>query len=102
MDWKTLLCEERTSGKPNNKQPDDLRSEFEKDYDRSVFSTPVRRLQDKAQVFLLETHDAVRTRLTHSLEVSTVASDLAFAATQWMQLNANLSDCLVFRFLLAL
>lgn len=38
-----------------------------------MFSTPVRRLQDKAQVFPLETIDAVRTRLTHSLEVSSVA-----------------------------
>jgi dGTPase len=37
------------------------------------FQTPVERLQDKAQVFPLERRDAVRTRLTHSLEVSSVA-----------------------------
>src|SRR5439155_6331198 len=41
--------------------------------------TPVRRLQDKAQVFPLEPHDSVRTRLTHSLEVSNVARGLARA-----------------------
>ena len=63
MDWKKLLCDRRISGKPNKKVFGDLRSQFERDYDRSIFSTPVRRLQDKAQVFVLETHDAVRTRL---------------------------------------
>ncbi|MBN1512071.1 MAG: dNTP triphosphohydrolase [Phycisphaerae bacterium] len=51
----------------------DHRTEFQRDYDRVVFSAPVRRLQDKAQVFPLEPNDAVRTRLTHSLEVSTLA-----------------------------
>jgi dGTPase len=84
MEWKKLLCDSRISGKPNKKIAGDLRSQFEKDYDRSVFSTPVRRLQDKAQVFVLETHDAVRTRLTHSFEVSTVAKDLAHSVTQWL------------------
>lgn len=54
----------------------DFRSEIEKDYGRAVFCTPVKRLQDKAQVFPLEPIDAVRTRLTHSLEVSSVAKSL--------------------------
>jgi dGTPase len=66
------------------KLPQDLRTEFERDYGRAIFSTPVRRLQDKAQVFPLERHDAVRTRLTHSIEVSSVARDLAAAAAEWM------------------
>jgi dGTPase len=85
MTWDKLLCEERISGNPNRMDPDDRRTQFERDYDRAVFSTPVRRLQDKAQVFVLETHDAVRTRLTHSIEVSTVARDLTHAATEWMR-----------------
>jgi dGTPase len=85
MEWKKLLCNKRISGRPNRTDPDDFRSQFEKDYDRAVFSTPVRRLQDKAQVFVLETHDAVRTRLTHSIEVSTVARDLTHGATIWMK-----------------
>ncbi|MHA3773779.1 dGTP triphosphohydrolase [Verrucomicrobiota bacterium sgz303538] len=54
----------------------DFRGEIEKDYGRAVFCTPVKRLQDKAQVFPLEQIDAVRTRLTHSLEVSSVAKSL--------------------------
>ena len=57
--------------------PTDFREQFERDYGRAIFSTPVKRLQDKAQVFPLEAHDAVRTRLTHSLEVSSVAQGLA-------------------------
>ncbi len=81
MDWKTLLNPSRPRPSTN---PGDHREEFERDYDRSVFSSPVKRLQDKAQVFPLEPHDAVRTRLTHSLEVSSVARGLARAASNWM------------------
>ncbi|HVF72324.1 MAG TPA: dNTP triphosphohydrolase [Chthoniobacterales bacterium] len=62
----------------------DHRVEFERDYDRSIFSTPVKRLQDKTQVFPLEPHDAVRTRLTHSLEVSAVARGLGIAIGKWL------------------
>ena len=51
----------------------DHRTPYQQDFDRVVFSSPVRRLQDKAQVFPLEPNDAVRNRLTHSLEVSTVS-----------------------------
>jgi dGTPase len=92
MEWKKLLCAERTSGKRGKNVAADLRSHFEKDYDRTIFSTPVRRLQDKAQVFVLETHDAVRTRLTHSLEVSTVARDLTHAAAKWMRDNSKITS----------
>ena len=75
MNWNQLLCTERV--RPTTKQAEEARSEIHRDYGRVVFSTPVRRLQDKAQVFPLETIDAVRTRLTHSLEVSSVARGMA-------------------------
>ena len=81
MDWSRLLSCRRAG-------PSDLldgdRTEFEQDLSRVVFSTPVRRLQDKTHVFPLEQHDAVRTRLTHSLEVSSVARDLSQAAVRRM------------------
>ena len=77
MDWSRLLiC--RRAGPSDHLDGD--RTEFEQDLSRVVFSTPVRRLQDKTHVFPLEQHDAVRTRLTHSLEVSSVARDLSQAA----------------------
>jgi dGTPase len=53
-----------------------VRTEYEKDYDRLLFSTPVRRLADKTQVFPLEKNDSVRTRLTHSHEVSNLAKSI--------------------------
>src|ERR1700674_1562027 len=77
MDWSRLLsC--RRAGPADFLDGD--RTEFENDLGRVVFSTPVRRLQDKTHVFPLEAHDSVRTRLTHSLEVSSVARDLSQAA----------------------
>jgi dGTPase len=80
MNWNQLLCVDRL--RPTTKQPEESRGEIHRDYGRVVFSTPVRRLQDKAQVFPLETIDAVRTRLTHSLEVSSVARGMAQVATR--------------------
>ncbi|MBT6137288.1 MAG: dNTP triphosphohydrolase, partial [Rhodospirillaceae bacterium] len=54
----------------------DKRTAFEQDYDRLLFSTPIRRLADKTQVFPLEQNDSIRTRLTHSHEVSNLARSL--------------------------
>src|ERR1700722_14872438 len=77
MNWPRLIsC--RRAGVTDSSGGD--RTEFEDDLGRVVFSTPVRRLQDKTHVFPLEAHDSVRTRLTHSLEVSSVARDLSQAA----------------------
>ena len=81
MNWTTLL---NPSRRRQTTSPGDHRAQFERDFDRSVFSTPVKRLQDKAQVFPLEPNDAVRTRLTHSLEVSCVARGLATAVSKWL------------------
>ena len=84
MNWKQLLSVKRVKGLWGERSSTiiegDPRSEFDRDFGRSVFSTPVRRLQDKAQVFPLEEHDAIRTRLTHSLEVSSVARSLGEGA----------------------
>ena len=52
------------------------REELERDYDRILFSAPVRRLADKTQVFPMERNDSVRTRLTHSHEVSNLARSI--------------------------
>ncbi|MBQ0050404.1 MAG: dNTP triphosphohydrolase [Bacteroidales bacterium] len=56
-------------------RPDD-RTEFQRDYDRLIFSAPFRRMQNKTQVFPLPGSIFVHNRLTHSLEVSSVGRSL--------------------------
>src|SRR6267154_477349 len=82
LKWQNLLCQERTrellGGPASRKAEKEERTEFERDYGRTIYSAPFRRLKQKAQVFPLEKSDYVRTRLIHSQEVSSVAEDLAF------------------------
>jgi len=75
MHWEKLLSPARLGKRdPESLQPQ--RSPFQRDYDRIVFSSAFRRLQDKTQVFPLAESDYVRTRLTHSLEASCVGRSL--------------------------
>ena len=74
--WKLLLSDERFRPKSTPISYDG-RNPFENDYGRLISSAPIRRLQDKTQVFPLEQSDYTRTRLTHSLEVSYIASSIA-------------------------
>jgi dGTPase len=77
LEWEKLLTDSRLGEKSAPKQKaHDGRSEFQKDFDRIVFSPAFRRLQDKTQVFPLPESDFVHTRLTHSLEVSCVGRSL--------------------------
>ena len=77
MNWNKLLCTDRIRTFQKSTISRDLRTEFEKDYHRIIGSASFRRLQDKTQVFPLDKSDYVRTRLTHSLEVSSFAKSLA-------------------------
>lgn len=52
------------------------RTDYQRDFDRIVFSSAFRRMQDKTQIFPLSKIDYVRTRLTHSLESSSVGRSL--------------------------
>lgn len=78
MTWDRLLSPERSRTSPRRSQ--DIRSEFAKDYHRIISSASFRRLQDKTQVFPLDRGDFVRTRLTHSLEVSSFAGSIGDTA----------------------
>ena len=89
MDWERLLSTERRRRSTAQK---DHRLEFERDFDRAVFSTPVKHLQGKAQVFPLDPNDTIRTRLTHSLEVSSVARGLARSAAEWLQREGHIEE----------
>ncbi len=77
MDWNRLLSRQRLGvAAPPAARDEPLRTDFQRDFDRIVFASAFRRLQDKTQVFPLSSNDYVRTRLTHSLEVSSVARSL--------------------------
>ncbi|MDD3004667.1 deoxyguanosinetriphosphate triphosphohydrolase [Flavobacterium sp.] len=78
MQWEQLLSLKRQGdkGKRLRKEQDDTRLGFEVDYDRIIFSSAFRSLQDKTQVIPLSKTDFVHTRLTHSLEVSVVGRSI--------------------------
>lgn len=77
MDWNKLLSTKRLGMEdyPSNVSQED-RTQFQRDYDRIIFSSPFRRMQNKTQVFPLPEHVFVHNRLTHSLEVASVGRSL--------------------------
>ena len=75
MNWVQLLSNKRL-GQEQQPHVEDDRTEFQRDYDRLIFSAPFRRLQNKTQVFPLPGSIFVHNRLTHSLEVSSVGRSL--------------------------
>ena len=76
MNWNTLISAKRFGLEEFHEERRENRSEFQRDYDRLVFSAPFRRLQNKTQVFPLPGSIFVHNRLTHSLEVSCVGRSL--------------------------
>jgi len=77
--WEKLLCHTRRKdlyGSTESMNTGGGRTELERDYDRILFATPTRRLADKTQVFPMEENDSIRTRLTHSHEVSNLARSI--------------------------
>jgi dGTPase len=77
MNWQSLYSARRTGDADNKKfNPDSVRTSFLRDYDRIIFSSAFRRLQNKTQVFPLPGPVFVHNRLTHSLEVASVGRSL--------------------------
>ncbi|MBM6771628.1 dNTP triphosphohydrolase [Bacillus cereus] len=68
------------------------RNQFERDYDRIMSSSSLRRLQDKAQVFPLQESDFIRTRLTHSMEVSAIARSFGTWLERWLSRKGDISS----------
>lgn len=73
MDLNSIFTSQRTGNNPNTKVS---RTDFQRDFDRIIFSSAFRRLQNKTQVFPLPGSVFVHNRLTHSLEVSSVGRSL--------------------------
>lgn len=91
MNWQQLLNSQRL-GVSNQNAVLSYRSAFQQDFDRLVFSAAFRRLQDKTQVFPLAKSDYVRTRLTHSLEVSSVGRSLGTMIGEYLIQHHDLPD----------
>jgi dGTPase len=88
--WEKLLVKTRLGR--NGPDVPDGRSPFERDSDRIIFSSAFRRLQDKTQVFPLSGSDYVRTRLTHSIEVSVVGRSLGTITGLQLKEKGRLPD----------
>jgi dGTPase len=73
MNWNNIVSTTRTGAK---EKPTVIRTEYQKDFDKLIFSSGFRRLQNKTQVFPLPGSTFVHNRLTHSLEVASVGRSL--------------------------
>lgn len=85
MEWNTLLSPKRLGSKGNLVTvTNEDRTQFQRDYDRIIFSSPFRRMQNKTQVFPLPEHIFVHNRLTHSLEVASVGRSLGNLLSEYL------------------
>jgi dGTPase len=91
MNWSKLLSRTRlgSSEQPTGRA---TRTDFQRDLDRIVFSSAFRRMQDKTQIFPLSKVDYVRTRLTHSLESSSVGRSLGTLVGEQIIARHKLED----------
>jgi dGTPase len=93
MNWRQLISNKRFGLEELHEARKDDRTEFQRDYDRLIFSAPFRRLQNKTQVFPLPGSIFVHNRLTHSLEVSCVGRSLGSnVASALLQRHPDLAD----------
>ena len=96
MEWKQLISNKRFGQEHKHAERHDDRSEFKRDYDRLIFSSAFRRLQNKTQVFPLPGSIFVHNRLTHSLEVASVGMSIGNDITRRViQKRPELKDTLV-------
>lgn len=77
MRWERLVSDKRFGLEDYHDPKRGSRTDFQRDFDRLVFSSPFRRLQNKTQVFPLPGSIFVHNRLTHSLEVASVGRSMA-------------------------
>lgn len=87
MQWAKLISDKRFGLEQYHNPTPGARSDFQRDYDRLVFSSPFRRLQNKTQVFPLPGSIFVHNRLTHSMEVSCVGRSLANEVSNALQIK---------------
>ncbi len=84
------VLSKNTRGREREEKKCDIRTEFQRDRDRVIHSKAFRRLKDKTQVFIAPQNDHMRTRLTHTLEVTQIARTIARA----LRLNEDLTEAI--------
>ncbi len=87
MHWDRLINDKRLGLEDYHDPKSGSRSDFQRDFDRLVFSSPFRRLQNKTQVFPLPGSIFVHNRLTHSMEVASVGRSLANEISRELRLK---------------
>lgn len=103
MDWSRLINDKRFGLEHyHDPKKNNIRTDFRRDYDRLVFSSPFRRLQNKTQVFPLPGSIFVHNRLTHSMEVACVGKSMSdeiaialaerYADQPWVGMLSHISD----------
>jgi len=101
VNWNQLISNKRLGQEELHLKRKDDRTEFKRDYDRLIFSSPFRRLQNKTQVFPLPGSIFVHNRLTHSLEVASVGRSLGDDVARQLlsrhpelaQTQSHISEC---------
>ena len=95
MEWKKLISPHRLGRKRDEELViSQERSPFQRDFDRIIFSSAFRRMQDKTQVFPMAESDYVRTRLTHCLETASIGRSLGTAAGSFICKNFDTAGAL--------
>ena len=79
-----------SKGRQRPEEPDDIRTDWQRDRDRIIHTKAFRRLKHKTQVFVSPGRDHYRTRLTHTLEVTQIARTVARA----LRLNEDLVEAI--------
>ena len=103
MHWPRLINDKRFGLEDyHDPRRNGIRTDFRRDYDRLVFSSPFRRLQNKTQVFPLPGSIFVHNRLTHSMEVACVGKSMAdeiatglrarYAGEEWVEVFSHIGD----------
>ncbi|MGN6566863.1 MAG: dGTP triphosphohydrolase [Flavipsychrobacter sp.] len=96
LDWNRLLLKDRLFAAKHKASDDfDVRTEYQRDIDRILFSTAFRRLQDKTQVLPFPGSDFVHTRLTHSLEVSSIGRSLGKLVGNFVINKGEINDATI-------
>ncbi|SMO61310.1 dGTPase [Saccharicrinis carchari] len=95
MNWNKLLSTTRTGQEDATQTVKHQRTQFQRDYDRLIFSSPFRRMQDKTQVFPLPGSVFVHNRLTHSLEVASVGRSLGHNIAEFLLEEKKIDNTLV-------